>query len=620
MKSLKSYCIKSIQFNKKSYALISIVSIVGLSFIFVIFQLLLMLMQNENATAFEEMRNILIVFGIIIISSVCAMLSTAFKILYQIRKDEIENLMYIGCSKKTIKKIFFCETIFLSMVICLASLIFGTIITFLINYISTTIIQQTVLSMLMFLVLANVMFCVSVNKQFVFFLNSTFGWKQRKQTLYSQKKGIKTLCFWLLILMIYGTIRIIFINFFTSSELNFIAIGEVILTCAILFCIKPFVFFLFKYLSKLAEKRRKANLSLALKHIFYDMPKTLWIIGNMIFSISLLIFFLVMFHAIPQSTIKFIDESTKYSHLYTDKTFAVKDEFEKNKDKVLASSLDIEGYFENKRTFSIKGIDDDYVNAEQIGIVQGNSNLKSKTSVQYITAIISGLDAQNHKWDLDDILTMKVDNRILKLKIVGINNSFIYGTIYVNKESLSNFLYGNEEFSNTWYTKDEISFANSETSSLHHQTRNEIITKAEKAILGGTEIIETILYVYVIISFCMLFNIFIVSLDERKHSNKIMIDIGIRVERVKQIQLSEISIVALTGVIGGFTLGYWSIQNLPDMVKWLYGFEIALFVPLSVPIVFGGLLLLSLLCTKLLTAHITKNCYTSLQKGGNEND
>ena len=159
---MKTYYINSILHNKKKYALVIAISTIAFSFCFVMMQFIFTMFIDKKDAEFEDMFTLLILFSCIILSSVIAMLSTVYKIIYMGRKMEMKNLKYIGFSTARIKTIYYNEALFLSAGISIIGFVLGQCITNIFNYFYNEPVKISVTSIVIYFFVVNTLFFISV--------------------------------------------------------------------------------------------------------------------------------------------------------------------------------------------------------------------------------------------------------------------------------------------------------------------------------------------------------------------------------------------------------------------------------------------------------------------------
>ena len=605
---MKTYYINSILHNKKKYALVIAISTIAFSFCFVMMQFIFTMFIDKKDAEFEDMFTLLILFSCIILSSVIAMLSTVYKIIYMGRKMEMKNLKYIGFSTARIKTIYYNEALFLSAGISIIGFVLGQCITNIFNYFYNEPVKISVTSIVIYFFVVNTLFFITVRVQMKICMTNIQNDESKDKRKVYLRKSYMTMLFCITIYIVYVLLHNLVLKLSKSLNIEFGLINEIVVTILVLISIKSMVVIILLLLSKIVQKLKVPNLYLTLKRLMYDMPKTIKLVSNSIFAIALLLFFLVMFNSIPKSTIEFIEDNTMYNHKYTDTMFLNNEKIKLDKDKFIASTLEVVGSTSNNKKVIIKGVDEKYKNIEKISISEGVwDDIKIQNS-NYVPIVISGIDAKNNNWNIGDLLQLKFNEATTCFKVVAIRNSFIYGEAYADRKLLSEAIFNENDLVNTWYSTEKILLEDkADNDRFEHITREKIIDNAKESVLGGTEIILMILYIYAISSLCMLFNIFIITSEESKDINIVLKNIGLAERRIGKIQILEVAITILTSVIGGFLLGYWAICGLPDIAFMLYKFRVDIYIPVSVYIIFFTTILLYILCVKIIKGYTMKN-------------
>ena len=463
------YYIKSIAYNKRRHFLILSISTIGFGFIFFIVQLISSLSQtantNEPKNDSEEMLYLLIALMVSIGASIVGLLTAAYKIMYYGRTNEILHLHQIGCSKERITNIFCVEIIILSVIITCLGMILGNAVVLLFEHYYSEAVNSDSSSVSSYLVLANLVFCITLYGQFKQYRDDVLITSTDRENLRRCKK--KPPYSVQMRNQFLSGVTVLFIYFFMKNTMQDFqtiyqyieekSMDELLITIVCFVCIRSMIYGICRGLNWIAGKLLLSNLHLAMKHIINEIEPMMKLIANMIYSICLILFFLVMFYSTTSSQTIF------------------------NKTKV----------------------------------------------------------------------------------------------------------------TNTWYT--EKASEELEQPRVIHESREELITHMKASVLGGTEMVMIILYLYVISSMFMLFNMFIISLKNRRTCNENLITIGLTRQRIFQTQFIEMLIVVMIGILLGCALAGISIAGLPSIMNLLYGLRVQIYVPRSVYLIVTGITICSIL-------------------------
>lgn len=614
------YYLNSIAYNKKRHLLILGISIVGFSFIFLILQLLNSLkLIAEAESDYIQMIYMIIVFFVLIGVSVIGFLNTAYKIIYQGRKLEIQNLRNIGCSKRTIKRIFLTEIIILNVMVSLCSIIVGSILSKIFTEYYHETMTMDVKFIVVFLLSTSVIFLCTVYHQFFIYLREALDLQERRhktdkrvrKTVSVQTKMMRRVIISLFLIMLYFIVKLVVGEYLTIFEyVNIKQLDLLVLIMICYICRKPIVYLMFTLIYKVAENLYISNLLLAMKRIIHDMERMMKLIANLALSICFMILFLVMFQSTSTSSVKYIQRSLKYQHLYVDETMTHSDVFINNEPAVLSGSLILPAAVDinnKRRQITLKGVAHTHQRAETVEMIEGSWKSLFQESVEFLPILISNIDANNYGLSIDDYINSQVSGVIIRLKVVGIYNSFRFAEIYADQKKLSLWVSQEPNKINTWYT--DIAVNGYEEFGIIHKSVDEIKDETEDNILKGTEIIHAFLYLYVLGSMFMLFNIYLITLKERRLSNQNLLTFGLREQRIFRIQFLEIFIVTALGIITGILLGMISVQGLPALLRLIFNLRIQIYIPKSVGFIISGIILCSLMEIVTICHNSTKTEY-----------
>lgn len=560
-----SFAINSLKFNKKKYVILSLLSMVGFSFIYFILQVLGYFMEKEVKSGDNSFIILMVAFIFIFILCVYMSISIVIYIFYKMRKNEIYILKTLGTSKKKIKKIYIQELAILSLIISIFSFCVGLVLTNIFFYYYEVDISINLLMLLLFFIISNSIFIFIGSRQLKTVYKEITGkaMKKKKKSNYIAQA-------------IIGMVFIISASFTGYNEITAITllIGIGIIT-------NPVIFFIIKMLTLLFELLKIPYLSVSLKQVTFNFKKIAILTKNIGISIALIIMMFTLYNSLTNSGIQYSLENMKFDSLIQSE-YPVLDSIIDN-DEVF-NGLSFKGeIIKSNKEIIVAGINEEYLKYETLDFKMG-SLLDLKSDSNEIPCIIPELLAINNGLTIGDIVEIRILGKKVQLKIVGSIYTYNLSEIYVSKDVISKSILNTSGISNVFYVKgdegkvtDELS--KNSGSNFNIISRETLINEYEDGILNGTEMVETFLYVYLVISIFLIINMFLMSLEEKSRYNGCFKTLGLRKYKIILMNIIEGVITIILGSLIGVFIGGILISGLPDYTLLLYGVRLSIYIP-----------------------------------------
>ncbi|MDK2830235.1 MAG: putative transport system permease protein [Clostridium butyricum] len=559
------YSLKSLYYNKKKYIILDILSTVAFGFVYFILQVLDYVSNKGNNEVKADINfNVLMITFIVVFVFFAVMIITAvLNIFYKMRKNEMHILKTLGANNKTISKIFIGELSLLSLIISFTSLILGLIITHeFFNYYDVNI-NQEIGVMAEFLLLSYLIFLIIGILQFR---------KVLLEHIIKKNANIKSSNY--LSKIIVGAVFIV-VSFFISY--NIAKLGCFIIGAAIL--VNPALYFILTVLETIF-KNLVPPIYISIKQIKFNFKKASSLINNVSISIVLIVLLFTMYNSVKMSGIEYSKKNMKFNQLIQLNTIVPDNKINEN-NVFKALSFDAV-YTKNNMKLLATGIDNDYVKFENLDIKNGSlSNLFNNNN--NLVCIIPELMRINNGIKIGDTIELKILKKTANAKVVGSIYTYNINQIYINKNVLSKKILGAEGVSNTYYAVGNIDNITKKLNELNIKydviSRDRLIEEYKNGILKGTEMIDTFLYIYLVISIFMIINMFLMSLEERSRYNNSFKLIGMRKLRIILMNTFEGIFIIIAGSILGLIFGTILTNGLPSFVESSYGIRMRNFIP-----------------------------------------
>lgn len=611
--------IERLKYNKKKYSILACLSIVGFSFVYFILQLFGFMMNNKSDNIDDGFLSLLMIFIVIFIICIYMSISAVMYIFYKMSKNEIHILNTIGARAKTIKKIFMEELLILSIIITLSSSIIGTII---INVFASYYESGYKFSLPMFLVfllLSNSIFIsigvIQIRKIFgelkIIQKNKKVRAKKfrNKKSVAGKKKS-----------SIYAEFIVGIVFILISSSMEDQTVEVITLLIGIMILVNPVLVLIIQILEYIFEKVGLTFVAVSLNQVKFNFKKIKSLIKNFSISIALIILMFTLYNSITESGIVYSRDNMKFTSLIQLDDIKSKESFEENENTFKALSL--KGDYKKKEDTLVTGINKNYTKFETLDFAFGNiEDLENHN--KEVNCIIPELMRITYDLKINDTFKVKILDEFVEFKIVGTIYTYNYNQIYVNEKQLGGKKLGQAGLINTIYVKDNN---NKILNDLNNQqgvtytsiSRDKLIDEYKDSILNGTEMIETFLYVYLVVSVFLIINMLIMSLEEKRRYNYVFEKLGVRKFKIILMNIMETVVIAVIGMIIGIILGVFLYNGLPNVVKDMYGLRMNVFVPTGLLLVISTVTEFVIIIVALVLSIFSNNSESLKLSGGEE--
>ncbi|ASA20197.1 ABC transporter permease [Paenibacillus donghaensis] len=590
-----SYSFRSLIYNRNKYILLSLLSVLAFGFIYFILAVLgLLISPSADGFAEEAQQSFLVLmigFVVIFTLSVSMVISTVFYMFYTMRKPEMKVLRTLGASRATLNRTYLIEMSLLSLIISLISFLCGSAITavFFTYYQESYVWDGRVV--LIFFLLSNAVFLSMAYRQFTKVLREIDGVKKGRARRTKGQAGNKL------------TARLVTGCVFVGLGLSSIAyprLQDAFTLIGVMILIKPLIGLLLYGLEQLLHSLRASSLLLAVQQMRFNFNKISSLVANVAVSLALIVMMFSLYHSLESSAVEYSARQMQYDAV-AQLNQPVQDTWlqeQKGLEGTLAYTAGVEP---SGRSITLTGISKTFTASQTLDFKSGSlDDLWKSAGDKQTAAVIPESLSINAGLDIGDTLNLKVQDRLVTLTVAGTFYSYNLNQIYVDKEQLAGQLATGGGQSNLLYVQGplpeaEAALKNGAPGGYQLLPKDELLEGYREGILNGTEMVETFLYVYLVISVFLIINMFVMSMEERSRVHAGLRVLGVRKSRLIWMNVFEAALLIVAGSVAGAIIGWLLNSGVPSFVESSFGVRVSISEPLPLLlIVFGAAQLLTI--------------------------
>lgn len=619
--ALNKYIIENLKKNKSKFIIMFTMLILCSTVVLFVTDLLnnLIYEMNNNYTdiiAAEDLKSMIFMLqggAILLVGIVLLIIHNTYSVTLNGRKNEFKLLHRMGVHRTRIRRMLLEEAAILSsfayLVGCLISKILSQI--FMDSFDLMTILhlslQWYVLMGLLLILIISIIVSVNFSKIFTQqeIRKEKLMKKGGKEERYRKRPliigGIITCCL-LLVLLIPNAIWL-FVFGETYADLS----REVIIAVLVIMAMDSWIVCSMYGLLYLAKKRNWLSIYLAIQQNIFNFSRVKSIISSVVIATALFVGFQGLYSSIRETTRDYVRESVNYDTMiifentpekYIGDVKNILDNYTDNDvDKKYSIALNLQIMDEEEKELTISGIEKSYLNLQRFYVINNGSIDDLFDSSEDLGVMFPSKKAKDMEWtEGTTINNYKSGDNQIEFKIELLYDPINLKQLFVSREALSVYLYGNENQYNTLYLKGftekekEQILTNFSGTNYSDYNMQAFVKQCVDQVTNGTEIIEVILYASIIFVVALIVNLFVLSVEDRKKTYNELIVLGLDKKSLLLSMVYESAYIYLVGTVIGFIVALPCINLALQMVQEELIFETTRNIPW---LLVGGIAIIS---------------------------